>query len=104
MKVRKLPGLQIDSPTVKTKGANFKPDSWPPSDDFPVVVTADGEVISRYGDVRWDLSPWAGHTLSIYFGDGPGQGKKVDPGNASFLRKIVGWWIWGYGGVPSAKH
>jgi len=103
LKAKKLPGLQIDSPTVKTKGANFKPDTWPPTDDFPVVVAADGEVVSRFGDVRWDLSPWAGHTLSIYFGNGPGQGKKVDPENASFLRKIVGWWIWGYGGVPSAK-
>jgi len=103
MNLAYFPGLQIESALSKEDALNFKPDSWPPAPDFPAVIDVYGNVVSRYGDVRWDLSPWSGHTLTIYFGDGPGQGKKVSPQNAELLRRIVAWWLWGEAAVRSAK-
>ena len=103
MNVAELPGLQIESPIITTGAENFRPSSWPPPVDFPVITDAEGNVVSRYGDVRWDLSPWADHTLTIHFGDGPGQGKKLSPENASLLRQIVAWWLWGTAAVRSAR-
>ena len=103
MNVAELPGLQIESTIVTSDAENFKPTSWPPSMDFPVITDAEGNVVSRYGDVRWDLSPWAGHTLTIHFGDGPGQGKRISPENASLLRQIVAWWLWGTAAMRSAR-
>lgn len=95
MSLAYLPGLQIESNLTKKDALNFKPGTWPPSLDFPVVVDAYDNVVSRYGDARWDLSPWSGQTLTIHFGDGPGQGKKVSPQNATLLRQVVAWWLWG---------
>lgn len=103
MNVAELPGLQIESPIITTSAQNFRPSSWPPSADCPVIIDAEGEVVSRYGDVRWDLSPWAGHTKTIHFGDGPGQGKKISPENALLLRQVVAWWLWGTDAVRSAS-
>lgn len=103
MNLMYLSGLQIDSPLTRTDAVNFKPETWPPNNEFPVVIDADDNVISRYGDVRWDLSPWSEQTLTIYFGDGPGQGKKVSAQNAVFLRQIVAWWLWGEAATRSAK-
>lgn len=103
MNTESFPGLQIQSPLTTTEAVNFKPATWPPSNDFPVVINASQNVVSRYGDIRWDLSPWAGHTLTIHFGDGPGQGKKLSPENAQILRQIMGWWLWGEGVVRSSR-
>lgn len=102
MNVAELPGLQIESSIITTDAENFRLSSWPPSAEFPVVIDATGNVVSRYGDVRWDLSPWADHTLTIHFGDGPGQGRRINPENALLLRKVVAWWLWGAGAVRSA--
>ena len=103
MNLAYFPGLQIESALSNVGDLNFKPESWPPIPDFPVVIDAYGNVVSRYSDVRWDLSPWAAHTLTIHFGDGPGQGGKVSPENAQLLRQIVAWWIWGEGAIRSAR-
>lgn len=103
MKVAELPGLQIESSIVGPDVENIRPSAWPPPKDFPVITNADGIVVSRYGDARWDLSPWADHTLTLHFGDGPGQGKKISSENAFLLRQIVGWWLWGSAAVRSAR-
>lgn len=103
MSMISLPGLQILSPHTRPDAENFKPDTWPPRQDFPTITDSQNNVISRYGDVRWDLSPWAGHTLTIHFGDGPGQGKKISPENAQYLRQLVAWWLWGEAAIRSAR-
>ncbi len=72
MNISNLPGLQIASSFIEVDSPNFRPNCWPPSSDFPVVVDTDGSVISRYGDARWDFSVWHGSNLKIYFGDGQG--------------------------------
>lgn len=103
MSLISVPGLQIQSPLITPEAENFKPESWPPKPDFPVIIDAYDNVVSRYGDVRWDLSPWVGHTLSMHFGDGPGQGKHISSENAQILRQIVAWWLWKEGVIRSAK-
>lgn len=103
MSAANLIGLNIESEFITPDSENFRPNTWPPEPDFPVVLDANGNVISRYGDVRWDLSFWAGHTLTIHFGDGPGQGKNVCPENAYFLRLLVAWWLWGEAAVRTPK-
>lgn len=103
MKTSELPGLCISATFIDKESPNFRPSTWPPSHDFPVIIDCNRKVVSRYGDVRWDFSPWHGSTLKIYFGDGPGKGLKVSPENADLLRLIMAWWIWGYGAASSAR-
>lgn len=95
MNISDLPGLRLSGVIFETTAENYRPNTWPPADDFPVVIDSNGKVISRYSDTRWDLSVWHGRTLSIYFGDGLGSGRKVSPENAYILRQIVAWWLWG---------
>lgn len=97
MTLPNLPGLSILDSSANPDALNYRPNTWPPEDDFPVVIDSEGEVISRYADVRWDFYPWHGSTLKIYFGDGPGNGHKVSKENADLLRLVVAWWIWGPG-------
>ena len=104
MKIAELPGMQIASPLVNPKAVNFRPTSWPPPDNFPVICDNEGQVVSRYGDCRWDLSPLAGYTLSIHFGDGKGKGAKLNAKNASLLRQLVAWWLWGPLGTKSIRY
>ncbi|MGP5417749.1 hypothetical protein ACTXMT_13025 [Psychrobacter faecalis] len=103
MNISELPGLRLSGVIFETTAENYRPNMWPPSDDFPVVIDSTGKVISRYGDIRWDLSIWNGSTLSIYFGDGLGNGRRVSPKNACILRQIVAWWLWGTSTVVTAR-
>jgi hypothetical protein len=62
--------LGLDSPLVKPGAPNVRVPSWPPPPDFPLVIDADGEVVSRYGDTTWDLWPWANQVMSLRFTGG----------------------------------
>jgi hypothetical protein len=96
-------GLAIESPLATPSAANFRPLSWPPTPDWPVMIDAHGNVVSRYGDSIWRLFPWAKQAISINFGDGPSKrGPSVDVHNANLLRQVVAWWIWGPRGVRNA--
>lgn len=98
-----LPGLRIATAVVPGD-YSVLPLSWPLPYDYPVVVDAQGAVISRYSDPVWDLSPWAGKTLRISFGDGgSSQGAKLSPGNADLLRRLASWWLFGPGSVQTAQ-
>lgn len=97
-----MPGLQIHSPLVAPTTANFRPPSWPPPRDFPVVIDSEGAVACVYGDVAWNLAPWAGKTCSVPFGDGGRRGAAVSCENADLLRQIAAWWLWGPSAVKSA--
>lgn len=103
MNLAQLPGLQIKSTLANPKALNFKPNCWPPNKDFPVTLDLEGNPLSLYGDVRWNLTVWNGHTLSIYFGDGPGRGRRISPENAAMLRQLAAWWLWGPNAVRTAK-
>lgn len=101
--LQRLTGLQIDSDLVTTGSPNFAPSAWPPSDDFPVVIDRHGVVATRFGDVRWDFSPWANRTMRFTFGGSPRRGRHVDPQNARLFRMIAGYWLWGPGAARSPR-
>jgi hypothetical protein len=88
--------LRIDCLLVAPTSPNFRPLTWPPADDWPVVINKDGAVVSRWGDPEWDLSPWHGKPAILDFGDGKaGKAPRVDAENARILRMIATWLIWG---------
>lgn len=97
-----LPGLQMSAGTIATAAVNFRPSTWPPADDYPVVVDAQDVVVSRYSDPTWQLWPWAGRSLSIGFGDGKAnRGAKISRQNAGLLRQVAAWWLWGPNAIQS---
>ncbi|WP_240629033.1 hypothetical protein [Pseudomonas laurylsulfatiphila] len=94
-------GLAIDSVLVVPNAPNYRPPCWPPKSDWPVVIDANGDVISRWGDSIWRLDPWAGVPLTLNFGDGPikKMAAPIDHHNANLLRVIIGWWLYGPNGA-----
>ncbi|MBX9798970.1 MAG: hypothetical protein K2Y13_05865 [Burkholderiaceae bacterium] len=101
--------IGIKSAYVTTESPCFRPPSWPPPRDWPVVIDRNGAVVSRWGDPIWDFSPWARGHASINFADGKNYERKryaepLDAANADLLRLIVTWLIWGprkFGSVRS---
>jgi hypothetical protein len=71
------------------------------------VVSEDrnGEVLSRYGDDTWDISPWAGKSakLDIVGGGGYKQTERIDRDNADLMRLITAWLMWGPRAARSAN-
>lgn len=99
-----LPGLRLDAFTGAPDSQVPVPPDWPPLNDFPVVMDAQGDVISRYSDSTWNLSPWAGKTLRIAFGDDDQtKGAKLSPENADLLRMLSAWWLYGPEAVRTAQ-
>lgn len=97
-------GLAIDTPLAIPGAVNFRPPSWPPPPDWPVMTNVAGEVISRWGDSVWRLDPWAKRTMSLNFGDGRVTNTEpIDAANANLLRLIAGLWIWGHKGVRTCN-
>lgn len=95
-------GLHIDSPLAGPGAANFRPPSWPPSDDWPVIIDAAGVTISRWGDSIWRLDPWSERPITLNFGDGRVTNTvRIDPKNANLLRLLAGLLIWGPNGARS---
>ncbi len=89
----------IESDLVTPTSPNYRLPFWPPSRDWPVVIDKNGQVISRWGDARWDLAPWSGEAKHINFGDGEvrdrRESKPLDAENADLMRMIATWLIWG---------
>ena len=89
--------LKIDSPRVSQCADNFLLPSFPPADDFPIAVAANGRVVSRYGDPRWDLSYLAGRSLWLDFGIDPKRRDSVrlSPGNSRLLKLVMLYYMYG---------
>lgn len=89
----------IESDLVTPNSPNYRPPSWPPPRDWPVVIDKNAQVISRWGDARWDLTPWSGDAKHINFGDGEVRDRResspLDTENADLMRMIATWLIWG---------
>lgn len=103
--VFKMPGLAIDASTMGSASESHRPTTWPPSDDWPVVIDAKGRVVSRFSDSKWNLSPWAGSALSISFNDEQrirNVQERIDYGNARLLRTVAAFLLYGPGAVESA--
>lgn len=96
--------LAIDSPLVLPQSENYRLPSWPPPDDFPVVIDSAGRAVSFYGDSFWNLLPWAKQCLRLNFGDNPQRKDDpvTTPVNAKLARQVAAWWLWGPHAVTSA--
>lgn len=95
MKLEQL-GLQIDSPLVHLGAMNFRPPSWPPPPDWPLIL--DAKVVAQcvYSDSVWPLDVWAGKPLKLNFGDGKMRsGDRTDKPNADLLRQCAAWFLYG---------
>lgn len=89
-------GLGLQNDWIASDNPIFRPSSWPPKPDWPVSIDRNGEVLSRYGEPVWDLTPMAGTIFKLNFGDGKKcQTARLDSKNANILRQIIAWRIWG---------
>lgn len=98
--------LKVEAPVVTEAAANYRPATWPPARDWPVVIDKDGTVVSRWGDPVWDLTPWGGTPQLLSF-EGGARGRRrsesLDHANADLLRLAMGWLIWGPRGYKNAS-
>lgn len=90
-------GLRLKSGWLTTSHRCFRPPSWPPPSDWVVSEDSKGEVLSYWSQPTWDLSPWAGKTLILDFGDGleTRKAERIDPANAHLMRLLATWFMWG---------
>ena len=102
MKLEQL-GLQIDLPMVHPEAQNFRPPSWPPPLDWPLILDVNGVAQCVYGDSIWPLDVWAGRPLKLNFGDGTTRGKRIDQVNAVLLRQCAAWYLFGPRGCRKAS-
>lgn len=100
-------GLSGHDPWMDESRRSYRPPRWPPPRDWVVSEDRDGNVISRWGDSVWNLSPWAGHSFSITFNDDENtlrkNNKLIDKQNADLLRLIATWRIWGIRSCSNAS-
>lgn len=97
-------GLAMKPDWMASSASCFRPPSWPPPCDWPVSIDRDGRVLSLWGDSIWDLSPMAGTTMTLNFGDGEVcKTEQIDTANADLLRRLVTWRMWGHRAVRKAS-
>jgi len=94
--------LGIELPFINSSSQNFRPPTWPPEHDFPVVIDKNGVVISRYGDRVWDLSAWADRRLLLNFQNYNKNSKPLSKNSADMARLVTAWWLWGPRPVTNA--
>ncbi|WP_150427380.1 hypothetical protein [Dechloromonas sp. CZR5] len=97
--------LRIKCDWITPSHRCYRPPSWPPPGDWPVIEDRDGKTVSCWKDSIWDLSPFAGFPFQLNFGDGPDNSRSVplDPANAELLRRVVGWHMFGPRAVRSVE-
>jgi hypothetical protein len=98
-------GLNIRHPAVSPKSPHYRLPAWPPPDDWPVVVDAQGQVVCRVGDHAWDLAAYGGRAESAHINFASGW-LKVDGGqrisvaidavNRRLFQQTVCWFLWGH--------
>ncbi len=100
-----LGDFAIDTPLAIPTSENFNIPTWPPLDDFPIVVDAKGEVVTRFGDPVWNITPWAGRIMHLNFSDSvrPKDGLGLSSENSRLLKLIVTWWVFRPGKLRSAN-
>jgi hypothetical protein len=98
-------GLHRASDWLTPAHRSFRPPSWPPPRDWVVSEDREGNVLSCWGDSIWDLSPWAGTSMILDFGDGDvvRKAKPLDPANADLLRLLTTWRMWGIKACAAAN-
>lgn len=87
--------LGIDLPFVSTDSSNHFPPTWPPTDDFPVVIDKNGCVVSYYGDDVWDLAPWASRAIRLNFVKYSKTKPCLSESCTKMAKLVCAWWLWG---------
>lgn len=89
--------LGMNSPLVTPAMPNFRLPAWPPPRDFPIVIDARAQVVSRYGDPTWNLWPWAKRSVILNFGVGSTHKRspRLSLENAELLKLVTAWWMFG---------
>ncbi|EPA94926.1 hypothetical protein [Pseudomonas sp. G5(2012)] len=97
--------IGIATPLAIPESKNYILGSWPPKDDFPIVIDANGNIVSRFSDDVWDLWPWAGEKLKLNFVDTRDNGNKgtLLAENSALLKLIAAWLIYGPYSAISAR-
>lgn len=89
-------GLNIASAKASPGDCNFLPGSWPPVPEFPICISSNGTVISRYEDEEWDLTLWAGQVLKFNFGKPKRKNSTyISPENSSLFKLVIAYWLFG---------
>lgn len=98
-------GLRLSSDWITPIHRSFRPPTWPPPRDWVVSEDRDGRILSRWEDPIWDLSPWAGRSMILDFGDGKGNQKALplDRPNSDLLRVLTTWRMWGINACAAAN-
>lgn len=101
----RLPGLSYEIQNDLPGPESSAPSTWPPADDFPVVVDRSGRVMSRYGDTVWNISPWMKRASSINFRDGKVRKGSlvISKENANLFRLLVASWLYSGNSIKSAS-
>lgn len=87
--------MKIHHPSVNPDARNFFLRCWPPQDDFPIIVDAEDNVVSRYGDSYWDFTVYSRRSERVTFEGGRRNTRRIDQPNAQVFRQVVAWWMYG---------
>ena len=93
--------IKIRTDLVTPKSPAYRPPSWPPPRDWPVVIDKNSAIVSRWEDSIWDFTPWTGKRVFLNFRDGKADQRvgrrafSIDTENADLLRMLATWFIWG---------
>lgn len=95
-------GLRIGNANHRESEATLPP-TWPPGKDFPVVIDKAGNIVCRYGDPVWNLTPWGKKVQTLNFGVGRSKSEQsvVSAENAEVFKTLTAWWLYGAGGVKT---
>jgi len=105
MKRPSILGMRVLSSVVAPESPNFAPSTWPPPFDFPVSIDSTGRILSRYGDLVWDLTPLGRRVKRLFFRDDPASSKStIDVTNGELFRRCMAWWLWGPHAVTTASE
>lgn len=85
-------GSQVDH--IGPESLCYKPPTFPPPHDFPMMVDLQGEPVCRYGDHKWRIG-----AHPINFGTDPNdlgpRGRFVTGANGELLKRCVAWFMFG---------
>lgn len=80
------------------RALNYSTHSLQPPSDFPISVTADGRVLSRYQDDVWDLTPYALVATRMRFVPlVAGASAAVSLRNVNIQKRVAFWSLYGLG-------
>lgn len=91
--------LSLDHHTaLDDRAPNYRTQTLQPQENFPISVTADGRVLSRYQDDVWDLTPYAPTAVRMRFLPlVEGASPAVSIRNVGIQKRVAFWTLYGMG-------